>query len=127
MDIGGTLAKLVYFEPTDLDPNDRTTEQENLQTIKHYLKVRLTTPHAAVALSWAMSSLIYRQFTDGLLRRWHLLREFGGPTAYCLKAWAPSRRSHPLLSRANGQTRGVQRTFLSADAVQRVDIVQARF
>ncbi|OQR77675.1 pantothenate kinase 1-like, partial [Tropilaelaps mercedesae] len=39
MDIGGTLAKLVYYEPTDLDPNDTNSEHENLRTIKHYLKV----------------------------------------------------------------------------------------
>lgn len=36
MDIGGTLTKLVYFEPTDGESTDEE-EEETLQTIRHYL------------------------------------------------------------------------------------------
>jgi len=38
MDIGGTLTKLVYFEPTDLTKKEICDEDETLKTIKHYLK-----------------------------------------------------------------------------------------
>ena len=38
MDIGGTLTKLVYFEPTDLTKKEICEEDETLKTIKHYLK-----------------------------------------------------------------------------------------
>lgn len=38
MDIGGTLTKLVYFEPTDLTKKEIAEEDETLKTIKHYLK-----------------------------------------------------------------------------------------
>src|SRR6218665_3714413 len=38
MDIGGTLTKLVYFEPTDIDPSAKTDESEILYHIRHYLK-----------------------------------------------------------------------------------------
>ena len=38
MDIGGTLTKLVYFEPTDLTKKELLEEDETLKTIKHYLK-----------------------------------------------------------------------------------------
>ncbi|XP_028966324.1 pantothenate kinase 1 [Galendromus occidentalis] len=38
MDIGGSLTKVIYFEPTDLDPDESNNEHENLKTIKHYLK-----------------------------------------------------------------------------------------
>lgn len=37
LDIGGTLVKLVYFEPLDLSPDEEKTEGEVLKTIKHYL------------------------------------------------------------------------------------------
>ncbi|KAH7638821.1 pantothenate kinase 1-like protein [Dermatophagoides farinae] len=37
MDIGGTLVKLVYFEPTDLPPDMKTDETEILDQIRHYL------------------------------------------------------------------------------------------
>jgi len=36
MDIGGTLTKLVYFEPCDYDITDEE-EVETLKTIRHYL------------------------------------------------------------------------------------------
>lgn len=36
MDIGGTLTKLVYFEPTDGESTDEE-EEETLKTIRHYL------------------------------------------------------------------------------------------
>ena len=38
MDIGGTLVKLVYFEPTDIPLNSSTDESELLFHIRHYLK-----------------------------------------------------------------------------------------
>ncbi|CAF4177924.1 unnamed protein product [Rotaria sordida] len=37
MDIGGTLVKLVYFEPLDLTPDEIRTEGEILMNIRHYL------------------------------------------------------------------------------------------
>lgn len=36
MDIGGTLVKLVYFEPTDI-PVDKMSEKGALENIRHYL------------------------------------------------------------------------------------------
>lgn len=38
MDIGGTLAKLVYFEPTDNTPAEEDMEVETLKNIRKYLK-----------------------------------------------------------------------------------------
>jgi len=38
MDIGGTLAKLVYFEPTDNTPEEDDCEVETLKNIRKYLK-----------------------------------------------------------------------------------------
>lgn len=40
VDIGGTLAKLVYYEPNDINPsdNDPDVEPDVLETIQHYLK-----------------------------------------------------------------------------------------
>lgn len=38
MDIGGTLAKLVYFEPTDSTPDEAESEVETIRKIRHYLK-----------------------------------------------------------------------------------------
>ncbi|XP_015792590.1 pantothenate kinase 3 isoform X2 [Tetranychus urticae] len=40
MDIGGTLVKLVYFEPTDNTPDDEKNETETVKIIRHYLKSR---------------------------------------------------------------------------------------
>lgn len=37
MDIGGTLVKLVYFEPTDITPDEADSEVETLKKIRHYL------------------------------------------------------------------------------------------
>jgi type II pantothenate kinase len=37
IDIGGTLVKLVYFEPLDLSKEEETKEGETLRTIRHYL------------------------------------------------------------------------------------------
>jgi type II pantothenate kinase len=37
MDIGGTLVKLVYFEPLDLTPDEIRTEGEILLNIRKYL------------------------------------------------------------------------------------------
>jgi type II pantothenate kinase len=37
MDIGGTLAKLVYFEPTDNTPEEDDAEVETLKNIRKYL------------------------------------------------------------------------------------------
>ncbi|XP_076471697.1 pantothenate kinase 3-like [Babylonia areolata] len=37
MDIGGTLTKLVYFEPTDVEKVDGIEEKETLRTIRKYL------------------------------------------------------------------------------------------
>jgi type II pantothenate kinase len=37
IDIGGTLVKLVYFEPLDLTPDEIRTEGEILMNIRHYL------------------------------------------------------------------------------------------
>jgi type II pantothenate kinase len=37
MDIGGTLAKLVYFEPTDNTPEEDDAELELLKNIRKYL------------------------------------------------------------------------------------------
>lgn len=38
MDIGGTLVKLVYFEPTDIPGDVKTDESDLLQQIRRYLK-----------------------------------------------------------------------------------------
>lgn len=35
--MGGTLVKLVYFEPLDLTPDEEIKEGETLRTIRHYL------------------------------------------------------------------------------------------
>lgn len=37
MDIGGTLAKLVYFEPKDITPDEANSEIETLKNIRRYL------------------------------------------------------------------------------------------
>ena len=37
MDIGGTLTKLVYFEPADISETEEQQEVETLRTIRHYL------------------------------------------------------------------------------------------
>ncbi|XP_037341802.2 pantothenate kinase 2, mitochondrial isoform X2 [Pungitius pungitius] len=37
MDIGGTLVKLVYFEPKDITAEEEQEEVENLKSIRHYL------------------------------------------------------------------------------------------
>lgn len=40
MDIGGTLVKLVYFEPTDIPPNEEdhsSAEKETIRNIQKYL------------------------------------------------------------------------------------------
>lgn len=37
MDIGGTLSKLVYFEPKDVTPDEANAEVESLKNIRRYL------------------------------------------------------------------------------------------
>lgn len=37
MDIGGTLVKLVYFEPTDISADELESEKGALKNIHHYL------------------------------------------------------------------------------------------
>lgn len=37
IDIGGTLVKLVYFEPLYVTPDEEQTEKESLKTIRKYL------------------------------------------------------------------------------------------
>jgi len=37
IDIGGSLSKLVYYEPINLTPEDELSELETLKTIRHYL------------------------------------------------------------------------------------------
>lgn len=37
MDIGGTLTKLVYFEPKDITPDELDQEAEILRNIRRYL------------------------------------------------------------------------------------------
>ena len=37
MDIGGTLVKLVYFEPKDITAEEEQEEVENLRSIRRYL------------------------------------------------------------------------------------------
>ncbi len=37
MDIGGTLTKLIYFEPTDISEEEQEQEVETLKTIRKYL------------------------------------------------------------------------------------------
>ena len=37
MDIGGTLTKLVYFEPQDVEEVEGNEEKETLRTIRKYL------------------------------------------------------------------------------------------
>lgn len=37
MDIGGTLVKLVYFEPKDITAEEEQEEVESLKSIRHYL------------------------------------------------------------------------------------------
>lgn len=36
MDIGGTLTKLVYFEPKDITPDELDQEAETLSNIRRY-------------------------------------------------------------------------------------------
>lgn len=38
MDIGGTLTKLVYFEPKDLSQAEEASEVESIKSIRKYLK-----------------------------------------------------------------------------------------
>lgn len=38
MDIGGTLTKLVYFEPKDLSQAEEASEVESVKSIRKYLK-----------------------------------------------------------------------------------------
>ena len=40
MDIGGTLTKLIYFEPKDITAKEEDTEVEALRTIRKYLTSR---------------------------------------------------------------------------------------
>jgi type II pantothenate kinase len=42
IDIGGTLVKLVYFEPLDLTDEEQKTEGDLLKTIRHYLTTSRT-------------------------------------------------------------------------------------
>ena len=37
MDIGGTLTKLIYFEPKDISEAEEQMEVDTLKTIRHYL------------------------------------------------------------------------------------------
>ena len=37
MDFGGTLVKLVYFEPKDITAEEEQEEVESLKSIRHYL------------------------------------------------------------------------------------------
>lgn len=37
MDIGGTLVKLVYFEPTDITKDEMVFESSVIKNIRHYL------------------------------------------------------------------------------------------
>ena len=37
MDIGGTLVKLVYFEPVDVTAEEEQEEVDNLKSIRKYL------------------------------------------------------------------------------------------
>lgn len=37
MDIGGTLVKLVYFEPTDITEDEMIFESSVIKNIRHYL------------------------------------------------------------------------------------------
>lgn len=37
MDIGGTLCKLVYFEPKDITPDEANSEIDTLKNIRKYL------------------------------------------------------------------------------------------
>jgi len=37
MDIGGTLTKLIYFEPKDISEEEAQQEFDTLKTIRHYL------------------------------------------------------------------------------------------
>lgn len=37
MDIGGTLTKLVYFEPKDITPGEQDEEADSLRSIRRYL------------------------------------------------------------------------------------------
>lgn len=64
MDIGGTLTKLVYFEPKDITPDELDQEAETLRNIRRYLtrnsaygKTGYRDTHLQVNLTIIISSL----------------------------------------------------------------------
>lgn len=57
MDIGGTLVKLVYFEPVDITAEEEQEEVENLKSIRRYL-----TSNVAYGKSTHMHSHTYSKY-----------------------------------------------------------------
>lgn len=64
MDIGGTLTKLVYFEPKDITPDELDQEAEILRNIRRYLtknsaygKTGHRDTHLQVRVVWVENSI----------------------------------------------------------------------
>lgn len=63
MDIGGTLVKLVYFEPVDITAEEEQEEVENLKSIRRYLTSNVaygksTHTHGHTWHLWILSDLV---------------------------------------------------------------------
>ena len=64
MDIGGTLSKLVYFEPKDITRDEADAEVETLKNIRRYLTKNSAygkTGHRDTHLQVCFMSMLYGQ------------------------------------------------------------------
>lgn len=67
MDIGGTLVKLVYFEPVDITAEEEQEEVENLKSIRRYLTSNVAygmSTHTPVVTPAYMHVLTYSMCTQ---------------------------------------------------------------
>uniref|UniRef100_A0A4W5NWA7 Pantothenate kinase 2 n=1 Tax=Hucho hucho TaxID=62062 RepID=A0A4W5NWA7_9TELE len=53
MDIGGTLVKLVYFEPKDITAEEEQEEVENLKSIRRYLTSNIAYGKNQIQCYWS--------------------------------------------------------------------------
>lgn len=70
MDIGGTLTKLVYFEPKDITPDEVDKEAEILRNIRRYLTKNSAygkSGHRDIHLQ--VNFFLYQLFKNGLFLR----------------------------------------------------------